>query len=253
MRISGKVRFLIATILAAALSVPSFAQSEPQPTWISTTITRVKPEMRVRFEGYLKQVMAAYKKGGTPWFLTLQTFAGDTTEYTTIVPVMKFADLDGDSGPSEVLGDKGWENLSKKISHCYTAQNRQYSTPLTALEINKTDALIGLYWIETRSQPIQEKMNEYVDWLKDEYRPALEKAGVAGFRASIVVFGAAGGEIVSARMLKDLAEIDEGSILTRALGTDKAQVVSARGDKLVLSTSTRILRLRTDLTYSHSN
>jgi hypothetical protein len=253
MRISGNLRLLLAAAITAAFSLASLAQSSTQPAWISITSTKVKPDMQAQFEGYLKQVMAAYKKGGTPWFLTLQTFAGDTTEYTTVVPVMKFADLDGPAVPAEVLGQKGWESLSSKIAHCYSTQTRQYATPLTALEINKTDAPVGLYWVETRSQTVQEKMDDYLDWLKDEYRPALEKAGVAGFRVSIVVFGAAGGEIVSTRMLKDLAEIDGGSILTRALGDDRARAVSAKGAKLVLSTYTRILRVRTDLTYSHSN
>jgi hypothetical protein len=251
--ICGNLRLPVAAVIAAAFSIASLAQSSAQPAWTSTTTTKVKPEMRAQFEGYLKQVMAAYKKGGTPWFLTLQTFAGDTTEYTTIVPVMKFADLDGPPVPAGVLGQKGWESLSSKIARCYSAQTRQYATPLTALEINRTDAPIGLYWVETRSQAVQEKMDDYLDWLKDEYRPALEKAGVAGFRVSIVVFGSAGGEIVSMRMLKDLAEIDGGSILTRALGSDGARTVSAKGAKLVLATSTRILRVRTDLTYSPSN
>jgi hypothetical protein len=253
MPMSGNLRFPAAALIAAAFSITSLAQSGAQPAWTSTTTTKVKPEMRAQFEGYLKQVMAAYKKGGTPWFLTLETFAGDTTEYTTVVPVMKFADLDGPSVPSEVLGQKGWERLSSKIARCYSAQTRQYATPVAALEINKKDAPVGLYWVETRSQAVQEKMDAYLDWLKDEYRPALEKAGVAGFRVSIVVFGSAGGEIVSMRMLKDLAEIDGGSILTRALGSDRARAVSAKGTTLVLATSTRILRVRTDLTYSPSN
>jgi hypothetical protein len=253
MLMSGNLRLPVAAVIAAVFSIASLAQSGAQPAWISTTTTKVKPEMRAQFEGYLKQVMAAYKKGGTPWFLTLETFAGDTTEYTTVVPVIKFADLDGPPVPVGVLGQKRWESLSRKIARCYSAQTLEYATPLTALEINKTDAPVGLYWVETRSQAVQGKMDDYLDWLKDEYRPALEKAGVAGFRVSIVVFGAAGGEIASMRMLKDLAEIDGGAILTRALGSDRARAVSAKGATLVLATFTRILRVRSDLTYSRSN
>ena len=252
MRIRGDLRWLLA-LIATASAIASFAQSSPQPAWISITITQVKPAKRAQFERYLKQVLAAYKKGGTPWFLTLQTFAGDTTEYTTVVPVMTFADLDGPPVPAKVLGQKGWESLSNKIARCYNAQTRQFATPLTALEINKTDAPVGSYWVENRSQAIQEKMDDYLDWLKNEYRPALEKAGVAGFRLSIVVFGAEGGEIISMRMLKDLAEIDGGSILTRALGSDRAREVSAKGAALASAKSTRILRVRSDLTYLQSN
>jgi hypothetical protein len=254
MRIGGSLLLLVEAVIAGALSVASFAKcgthpALPQPAWVITTTTKVKPHMRGQFEGYLKQVIAAYKKSGTPWFLTLETFAGDTTEYTTVVPVMKFGDLDGPSVPAAVQGETGWERLSSKIARCYTAQTRQYSTPLTGLEINKTDAPAGLYWVETRSQTVQGKMDDYLNWLKDDYRPELEKAGVARFRASIVVFGAPSGEIVSMRMLNDLAEIDGGPVLARALGNDEARVVNAQGAKLLLTSFIRILRLRTDLTY----
>lgn len=240
---------LAALILVVAFSIDCLAQGSAQPAWITITTTKVKPEMRTQFEEYLKQVTAVYKKDGTPWVLTLETIAGDTTEYMTLVPLMKFADLDGPSTPGGVFGQEKWGSLSRKIARCYSAQTRQYATPLPALEINKAGAPMGLYWVETRSQVIQEKMDAYLDWLKDEYRPALEKAGVEGFHVSILVFGAAGGEIVSMRMLKNLAEIDEGSILTRALGSDEARTVSAKGASLVLGTSTRILRLRPNLTY----
>ena len=249
MRIRRHPGWLLVVILTATASCFSFAQSAAQPAWTGITITHVKPAMRAQYEKYLKREMAAYRKAGTPWFLTLQTFAGDTTEYTTIVPVMKFADLDQPAIPAQVLGPDRWRVLAKKIARCYSGQIVVYATPLTALQISGKEQPSGLYWLETRSQPVSGKTNAYISWLKDEYRPAIEKAGVRGFNASIAVFGAAGGEIVSMRMLKSLSEIDDGSILTRALGADQARAVSAEGSKLVRSTSTRILHVRTDLTY----
>jgi hypothetical protein len=242
-------RLPAAICIAAAGSFASLAQGSPQPAWRCTTTTKVKPEMRRQFEGYLKQMATAHRKGGTPWFLTLQTLAGDTTEYTTLVPVMKFADLDGPPVPVAVLGRAGWEQLSNRAERCSSAQTREYATPLTALELHRSDGQGGTYWVETRSRVVQDRMDDYLKWLEDDYRPALEKAGVAGFRVSIAVFGAAGGEIVSMRMLKSLAEIDEGSILARALGNDGARAVNAKAAKLVLATSTRILRVRADLSY----
>jgi hypothetical protein len=155
------------------------------------------------FEASLKQIMAAYKKAGIRWFLTLQNFAGDTTEYTTVVPVMKFADLDGPPVVVKVLGEQGWG-----------------------------------------------RMDDYLTWLKNDCLPALEKAGVAHFFVSRPIFGGEGGEVVSSRMLKNLAEIDGGPILTKALGEAGAFAVNARSVPLVRSSTTRILLMRTDLTYS---
>ena len=210
----------------------------------------MKPELRQEFEGYVKQLMAAYKKAGTLWFLTLDTFAGETTDYTTLVPVMKFGDLEGPSVVIRVLGQAGWERLSRNMARCYTVQTRQYATPQTELEINQTAAPMGLYWVETATLVAPGKLGDYLNWLKNDYRPALEKAGVARFQVSQPIFGAAGGEVVTRRMLKGLAEIDEGAVLSRALSDEEAQAIAAKLVALVSSSNTRIVRVRTDLSYS---
>jgi hypothetical protein len=243
----------LAAAIAVVFPIATLAQGSTHSAWTETTITKVKPEMREKFERYLKQIVTAYKESGTPWFLTLLTFAGETTEYTTIIPVLKFTDLDGPSVPAAVLGDAKWKSLSRKIDRCYTSQTRRYATPVTALEVNRKDAPAGSYWVETRTRAAQDKLNDYLEWIRNAYRPALEKANVARFQISIAVFGAEGGEIVAMRMLRNLAEIDEGPILTRALGAEAAQAVNAKGSALVLSTFTRILRVRNDLSYLRSN
>ena len=227
-----------------------FAQSDVQPRWTDSTTTKVKPEMRQKFEGYLKQLMAAYRKAGTPWFLTLENFAGDTTEYTTVVPVMRFGDLDRPFGVVKVLGEARWEHLSHNMAQCYTAQTRQYATPETELEINKKDVPMGIYWVETSTLVATGKMGAYLNWLGNEYRPALEKAGVAHFQVSQPIFGAVAGEVVTTRMLKNLAEIDEGPVLSTVLNDEDARAVYTRAVALVSSSNTRIVRVRTDLSYS---
>jgi hypothetical protein len=35
------------------------------------------------------------------------------------------------------------------MARCSTVQTRQYATPQTELEINKTDGPVGMYWVET--------------------------------------------------------------------------------------------------------
>ena len=241
--------FLVAGFCASSSSV-CFAQTDVQPRWTDSTTTKVKPELRREFESYLKQIMAAYKKAGTPWFLTRETFAGDTTEYTTVVPVMKFGDLDGPTVVEKVLGEAGWERLCHNMARCYTAQTRQYGTPQTELEINKTDVPMGMYWVETTTVVTPGRMGDYLKWLHDDYRPALEKAGVAHFQVSQPIFGAEAGEIVIRRRLKNLAEIDEGTVLSKALNEEDARAVAARAAALVNSSTTRIVRVRTDLSYS---
>ena len=250
----SKRAFRSATVLFAGFSVSLFssclAQSGVQPKWTDSTTTIVKPEMRREFEGYLKKEVAAYKKAGTLWFLTLETFAGDTTEYTTVIPIMKFGDLDGPSAVIKVLGKAGWERLSRSMARSYTAQTRRYATPQTELEINNTSSPTGVYWVETCTQVAPGRMSDYLNWLRDDYRPALEKAGVARFRVSQPIFGTGAGQIVTTRMLRDLAEIDGGPMLSKALSDIEVRAIVAKSLPLVSSSSTKIVRMRTDLSYS---
>src|SRR5262249_36068677 len=116
---SIKPVFLPLLALAPAFFNNCFAQSVTTPKWSLTTITRVKPDMRQEFESCLRQLTAAYRKGGVPWFATFETFAGDTTEYTTILPVMNFGDLDAPAIAARLFGDTGWQRLSRKLARCY--------------------------------------------------------------------------------------------------------------------------------------
>jgi hypothetical protein len=93
-------------------------------------------------------------------------------------------------------------------------------------------------------------MGDYLNWIKNDYRPALEKAGVARFHVSQPIFGAVAGEIVTMRLLKNLAEIDEGAVLSRALTDDQVGAIVAKSVALVSSSNTRIVRMRTDLSYT---
>jgi len=93
-------------------------------------------------------------------------------------------------------------------------------------------------------------MTDYLNRLKNDYRPALEKAGVAHFQVSQPIFGAVAGEIVTTRMLENLAEIAGGPILSKALSDEGARAVKARSVALVSSSNTRIVRVRPDLSYS---
>jgi hypothetical protein len=175
----------------AIIVFPCLAQSVTnlQPQWTESTTTKVKPEAVEEFESWVKQLASAHKKAGTQWFLTFETFAGDTTEYTTVVPVMKFGDLEGPPVALKVLGAAEWERLSRGMARCYTAQTRRYATPHNELEINKAGAPSGSYWVETSMLIVPGKAGDYLDWLANDYRPALEKAGVARFQVSQPVFG----------------------------------------------------------------
>ena len=132
--------FVTLAAFSAGSLTACFAQSQVGPRWTDSTTTKVRPERKREFEAYLRKLMAAYKRAGALWFQTFETFAGDTTEYMTLAPVVMFGDLDGPSTVARALGERGWERLSRGFARCYTAQTSRYAIPHTELEIHDDSA-----------------------------------------------------------------------------------------------------------------
>jgi hypothetical protein len=91
------------------------------------------------------------------------------------------------------------------------------------------------------------RMNDYLTWLQNDYRPTLERAGVTHFDVLQPIFGAVGNRIVTARMIENLAEIDAGPVLARALSDEAVRAVNEKAVPLIRASMTRILQLRQDL------
>src|SRR5260370_29043972 len=113
-------------LLFAALLIPStlsFGQS-PNPTWVSFLSTRIKPDTRQEYEGYMKEISAAYKKGGAPFRAVFQNAFGDLNEYTSVTQIPNLASMEQPSLLVKVLGEDNWAHLSRKLSRCSVETQR---------------------------------------------------------------------------------------------------------------------------------
>jgi hypothetical protein len=228
-----------------AVSIPALCSAQDKgPAWLRFQTTTIKPEMRQEFEGYVKQVAAAYKKAGVPLFVVYENVAGNLNEYTSVLGIVKFAEMDGTSPLVKSLGEEASANLLRNVARCETSQMRYFALPQDDLTINKGQ--LGTLFMQTRTVVAAGKMPEYQNWLKNDYKPALEKAGVTQLRVSRQIFGVASNQIESIRMMKDFAEIDGGPILNK-LGADAARALNAKSNGLVQSSRTTIIRVRPDL------
>jgi hypothetical protein len=245
-------RNLIKSGIAAAVlvvSIPTLCSAQSNgPTWLRFQTTRVRPEMRLEYEGYMKQIAASYKKASVPLFVTYQNVAGDMTEYTSVLALMKFGEMDGPSPLIKTLGEEALGNLVRGAARCEISQNRYFSLPMNDLMINK-GAPSGTLWMRTRTFLNPGKFPEYEAWLKNDYKPAMEKAGVTQLRASRPIFGLPAGEVETIRMMKDFGEIDGGPILTQKLGADAARALNAKTNGMVRATTNTLIRIRADLSY----
>jgi hypothetical protein len=238
---------MAAAILVLALPNLGSAQAKG-PSWVRFQISRIKPEMRQEYEGYVKQVVGAYKKSGAPFYVVYENVAGDLTEYTSVYPMMKFGEMDGPNPIAKVLGDEALANLQRNVARCLTSQTRYYALPQDDLTINKGP--LGTIFMQTRTTVASGKVDEYLSWMKSDYKPALEKAGVTQLRVSRPVFGAANtNQIETVRMMKDFSELDGGPYLIQKLGADAARALNAKVSGIVQATRITIIRIRPDLSY----
>ena len=233
-------------ILAIALPAIGSAQT-PNPAWLRFTVTTIKPEMTQEYEGYVKQMAAAYKKAGEPFYVVMTNFAGNRNEYTNVTAVMKFGDMDGPNPIQKALGDEAYGNLTRSIGRCVTSSTRYFSQSWDDAMIDKPGAM-GQYLIRTRVPVATGKNAEYRAYLKNEMKPVYEKGGVTWYRVSAPVFGGPVGTVETVRMLKNLGEIDGGPITRKVLGQAGADALSAKAQGLTRGASqTTILRMRPEL------
>lgn len=239
---------LASVILAIGLPVLSSAQAPPAPTWLRFTVETVKPDMVQEYEGYKKQLAAAYKKAGLPIYAVLSNFSGNRNEYTTVVFVMKFGDMDSPNPIRKTLGDEAFTNLVSGINRCVTSSTWYFSLPWDDVSIDKAGSTIGEYFMRTRVPIAAGKNPDYRAFLKNELKPVLEKGGVTWYRASTPVFGGPAGTVETMRMLKNLGEIDGGPIQTKVLGAAGAQAMGAKAAALTRGPGQiTIMRLRPEL------
>lgn len=238
---------LASGILAIGLPALAAAQAPPAPTWIRYSVEVVKPEMVQEFEGYKKQLAAAYKKAGLPLYGVLQNFTGNRNEYTTVTYVMKFGDMDSPSPIRKALGDEAFNNLVAAIGRCVTSTTWYFSLPWDDVSIDK-GGTPGEYFVRVRTPIATGKNADFRAFLKNDLKPVLEKGGVTFFRASVPVFGGPAGTVETVRMLKNLGEIDGGPLQTKVLGAAGAQALGAKAAALTRGPNQQtIMRIRPEL------
>jgi hypothetical protein len=222
---------LAALILSLGLPALASAQGAAAPQWLRFATEIVKPDMVEEYEAYKKQLAAAFKKAGQPVYVVFRNYSGNRFEYTTVTYVMKFGDLDNPSPIRDALGAEAFTNLVAGINRCLTSSTWHFSLPWDDVSIDKSGP--GEYFLRTRTPIATGKNAEYRAYLKNELKPVMEKGGVTWLRASTPVFGGPAGTVETMRRLKNLAEIEGGTVATRVLGAAGAQALTAKAANLV--------------------
>jgi hypothetical protein len=88
---------------------------------------------------------------------------------------------------------------------------------------------------------------EWEDLIRNEYVPALRKAGVTWLLVWRTASLGESGEYMVARPIKDISELDDPSPLTKALGQDGERALSAKLNRVTANMHTFVVTGRSDL------
>jgi hypothetical protein len=229
-----------------ALTATLFAQT-PAPQWSIITTTQIKPEYRTEYEAAQKEITAAYKKAGVPSRIVVQSIMGDLMEYTSIAPLKNYAELDGPSPLVKALGEAGSQKLLKKIGMYMNSIHRVSSLAIPDISIMGSSPDIGDYVAVSVWRLFPGKGADFTAYMKDDYVPAMRKAGLENFWLSRPIYGGNLEERITVRPLHKLAELDGGPLTIKALGAEKAQALAMKQAKIVESVSYTVHRIRPDL------
>jgi hypothetical protein len=255
MRINRLPNFsAIGMLVALALSAVSTVMAQsPSPSnarkWSVVVIATIKPDMRSEFEAWQKEMTAAYKKADVPSRAVLQTVMGNLFEYISVVPLNHFADMDGASPVERALGKEEAAAFMRKGAMYVTSVHRLASSAMDDLSIRSQAPENAPFALVTSLHLVAGKSADYEAWMKNEYLPAVKKAEVKNFWVSRTVFGGDPNERVTVRLMKNMAEIDNGPVITKALGEEGARKLMSGATGIVGSVEYRIVQYRPDLSY----
>lgn len=219
---------VIAVVLALTFSTLCLAQSAPAtPAHNLVIIVHVKADMLNEWIDLQKnELIPAEKKGGVASRTTYQTLFGNSLEYVTVIPLEKYALLDGPTPQVRALGAPGAARLAAKLAKCVESRQLFMSIPLPELSNAPANELppMGVF---TRVRVAPGKAPDYQNFIKSEILPIYKKANV-GSTVTRRGLGANANDFVQVSWLSKAADLDAGSPILRALGPEGAAKLLAR-------------------------
>jgi hypothetical protein len=233
-------RLLCAAVVTAtvAAAIPSYAQ-EGGPGYISLRFVDVKPDAVSEFEAAIKDIGAALREAGVPFFHVYQRIRGG--QGYTIVSVdgayngMPPVDLDSSLISRVTAASTGNTLVTAEIDPAIGIQGGSFEPEGDYMYVR----------VRTTSPANRQ---DYFEWQRDELVPALREAGLTDRRAGRIV---AGGNINTFVEFTYSDEFRGGGVnLGESMGQRQAQQMLARGNALTASAEDYRYRFRRDLGYT---
>ncbi len=242
---------------AMAASVASAQSTNSQPQRISVTTVQVKPDMVGTFEDLIKQTIDPLKEeGSVPWRRVWTTGPfGQAFEYVIVAPMTNLARYDEIDPLTRALGGAGMAQWIGKISKTAESVSTQLFTLQESISVQSNTTTPYKFARVTDLTVLPGKAGEFVDLMRSEYLPALQRAGIPDFWIYSSGLGGYAGVFTMVNPANSYAEFDQPPPVNRGMGSDAEsqaaarQAFNVRRNALITSYKNRLLRFLPDLSF----
>jgi len=218
-----------------------------QTMWNGVRIVQVKHDRVADFEALIKELRTAIQASGQPGFSVWSTELGDMNTYHITMQFDSFASFGSmENPPMEPMDWASWMSRIGSTIDSHTVSVARIRPELSIIPDEQQAQEPELLMLITDTV-MPGKSFEYEAFIRDEILPALRETDVSAAIANEVIFGTEGRTWVFAVPMQGWQELDRPSPLIEAIGQEAAQQLMQRGDALVDSTKTEIMRYRADL------
>jgi hypothetical protein len=231
---------------------PAAAATPPAtPTFIRLAVVEIRPDMVADYVAMQKsETMPALQKAGVPYrhaWRTGQFGTGFTVAYLS--PIKSFAMLDEPNPVVRALGEEGARQHGAKMAK-FIMSSRTYALrerPDLGLRTEGTPmAKLGVL---ASVEVVAGRMTEWETILKNEWTPALKKAGVANYHVSQVVFGGSAGQYFTFTPIENYAQLDKGHPITQSIGEAGMNRIMMKMGPSTRSVERTIIRFDEELSF----
>lgn len=235
---------LVSTAVFFSLSaVSGLGAQDAPPPWVHMSVVDVEPSLVDEFMAVQLEISALAKKAQVPWRHVSRTEVfGNPNRFLIASPSHDLASLGAEANQSAEL-----QKLSRRMSK-YVTDETSYAVLMlhdiaNALPEGEMPGVMVVNM--TRVAPGREL--EYLKIMTSDFLPHFDEAKVHHVTGSLTFGGESG--FVHLFFMKDFAELDLGSPVMRALGTDGAQQVSAKLAGIMTRSEQWIARVLPDLSF----
>ena len=214
----------------ASLAAPLSAQTTPQPQLVQVARVNVKPDRVQEWLEIEKQYSEAYKKGGGTFRYVYRNSAGNPYEYMVVSGIGNgnYASLDEKSPTAKGMTEGELARLTARRNQCSDGVRTTYERTLPELGIPAPSGSVRKLFRVVRITVRSGMDDQYLAIMKNEYLPALKKAGVTSFLVRRVEWGGSRNVFTLVGRHDKFAELDEGSRLAKGIGAEGAAKLLAK-------------------------